>query len=250
MHVGRMIGSFVSLASTKFVASSESTLWNLSGLNLDVVVRSLENVPSSLGGLEVDMQLTWTGVALVLFGTIGYTVLFRPDVHRGLWCVTPKVHWRKLEVHRGLWRVVPAAKINKKESIFEPFLTCSPLQLERDRRRIFYANAGPWRKPFMFSSRPPVMRSKEYGPKSTTCQWDRNQEKSKRPVTNRFRLRFVQNLDIAVHGCYLLVENEESMFYLSRPSHLLHVSTASGPLKCFDPSEYILFSTAWPSCSP
>ena len=80
----RMIGSFVFLASTKFVASSESTLWNLSGLNLDVVVRSLENVPSSLGGLEVDMQLTWTGVALVLFGTIGYTVLFRPDVHRGL----------------------------------------------------------------------------------------------------------------------------------------------------------------------
>ena len=63
-----------------YVELDESTLWNLFGLDLDVVVRSL-SVASSLGGpgrkqlLEVDMQLMWTGAALVLFlGTIGYTV--------------------------------------------------------------------------------------------------------------------------------------------------------------------------------
>ena len=48
MHKGRTIGRFVSLASTKIVVSSESALWNLFGLDLDVVVRLLD-VPSSLG---------------------------------------------------------------------------------------------------------------------------------------------------------------------------------------------------------
>jgi UDP-xylose/UDP-N-acetylglucosamine transporter B4 len=82
MHVGRTICGVVSSASAKISSAlglDESTLWNLFGLDLDVVVRSL-GVPSSLGGLEekqlqeVDMRLMWTGAALVLFGTIGYTI--------------------------------------------------------------------------------------------------------------------------------------------------------------------------------
>ena len=55
-------------------------VWNLFGLDLDVVVSSL-GVPSSLGGLEdkklqeVDMRLMWTGAALqVVLFAIGYTI--------------------------------------------------------------------------------------------------------------------------------------------------------------------------------
>ena len=53
-------------------------LRNLFGLDLDVVVGSV-CVPSSLGGpeellQEVDKRLMRTGAALVLFGTIGYTI--------------------------------------------------------------------------------------------------------------------------------------------------------------------------------
>ena len=86
MHLGHMIRGFVSLASAKFCSGlglDVSTLWNLFGLDLDVVVSSL-GIPSSLGGLEekrlqeVDMRLMWTGAALVLFGTIGYTIGSRP----------------------------------------------------------------------------------------------------------------------------------------------------------------------------
>ena len=88
MHVGRTICGLFSLISAKIcgvLGLDESTLWNLFGLDLDVVVRSL-GVPSSLslGGLEekqlqeLDMRLMWTGAALVLFGTIGYTIGSRP----------------------------------------------------------------------------------------------------------------------------------------------------------------------------
>ena len=85
VHVGRTIGGFVSLASANIfsvLGLDESTLWNLfHELDFDVVFRSL-GVPSSLslGGFEekkpqeVDMRLMWTGAALVLFGTIGYTI--------------------------------------------------------------------------------------------------------------------------------------------------------------------------------
>jgi hypothetical protein len=63
--VGRTIRGFVSLASAKIrsvLGLVESTLWNLFGLDLGVVVRSL-GIPSRLGGLEkkllqeVDMWL-------------------------------------------------------------------------------------------------------------------------------------------------------------------------------------------------
>ena len=88
MPVGRTIGGLVSLTSAKIcsvLGLDESTLWNLFGLDMDVVVRSL-GVPLSLslGWLEekklqeVDMRLMWTGAALVLFGTIGYTIGSRP----------------------------------------------------------------------------------------------------------------------------------------------------------------------------
>ena len=88
MHVGRTIRGFVSLASAKncsVLGLDKSTLcqWKLFGLDLDAMVRSL-GVPSSLGGFrgeqpqEVDMQLMWTGAALVLFGDIGYTIESRP----------------------------------------------------------------------------------------------------------------------------------------------------------------------------
>ena len=84
MHVGHTIRGLASLASAKICSVlelDESTLWNVFGLDLDDVVRTL-GVP--LGGLgekhlqEVDMQLMWTGAALVLFGTIGYTIGSRP----------------------------------------------------------------------------------------------------------------------------------------------------------------------------
>ena len=77
LDVGRTIRVFVSLASAKVysvLGLDVSTLWNLFGLDLDVVVQSV-GVPSSLGGLEekqlqeVDMRLMWTGASLVLFGT-------------------------------------------------------------------------------------------------------------------------------------------------------------------------------------
>ena len=88
MHVGQAICGFIFLASAKVcnvlgLDLDESTLWNLFGLDLDVVVRSL-GIPSSLEGLEekqlqeVDMQLMWTGAALVLLGTIGYAIGSRP----------------------------------------------------------------------------------------------------------------------------------------------------------------------------
>ena len=83
MHLGRMIRGFVSLASAKICSVLGLDVSTLFGLDLDVVVRSL-GVPSSLGGLEekqlqeVDMRLMWTGAALVLFGTIGYTIGNRP----------------------------------------------------------------------------------------------------------------------------------------------------------------------------
>jgi solute carrier family 35 (UDP-xylose/UDP-N-acetylglucosamine transporter), member B4 len=86
MQVGRAIRGFVSLASAKMCSAlglDESILWNSFVLDLDAVFRSL-GVPSSLGGLEekklqeVDMRLMWTGAALVLFGTIGYTIGSRP----------------------------------------------------------------------------------------------------------------------------------------------------------------------------
>ena len=78
-----MIRGFVSLASAKICSVLGLDVSTLFGLDLDVVVRSL-GVPSSLGGLEekqlqeVDMRLMWTGAALVLFGTIGYTIGSRP----------------------------------------------------------------------------------------------------------------------------------------------------------------------------
>ena len=84
--MGRMTHGFVSLASAKtcsVLGLDESILWNSFGLDLDVVVRLL-GVPSSIGGLgekqlqEVDMRLMWTGAALVLLGTIGYTIGSRP----------------------------------------------------------------------------------------------------------------------------------------------------------------------------
>ena len=88
MQVGRTIRGLVSFTSAKIcsvLGLDELTLWNLFGLDWDAVVRSL-GVPSSLGlgGLEekqlqeVDMRLMWTGAALVLFGTIGYTIGSRP----------------------------------------------------------------------------------------------------------------------------------------------------------------------------
>ena len=88
VHVGRTIGGFVSLASANIcsvLGLDQSILWNLFELDFDVMFRSL-GVPSSLNleGLEekrlqeVDMRLMWTGAALVLFGTIGYTIGSRP----------------------------------------------------------------------------------------------------------------------------------------------------------------------------
>ena len=88
--MGRTIHGLASLTTAKIcsvLGLDESTWWNLFGLDLDVMVRSL-GVPSSLilGGLEekrlqeVDMRLMWTGAALVLFGTIGYTIGSRPSV--------------------------------------------------------------------------------------------------------------------------------------------------------------------------
>ena len=88
VRVGRTIGGFISLASANIcsvLGLDQSILWNLFELDFDVMFRSL-GVPSSLNleGLEekrlqeVDMRLMWTGAALVLFGTIGYTIGSRP----------------------------------------------------------------------------------------------------------------------------------------------------------------------------
>ena len=82
--VGRAIFDFAFLAWGKICSMLgldgsvfDSSLWNMFGLDLDAVFGSL-GVASSLGGekqpQEVDRRLMWTGAALVLFGTIGYTI--------------------------------------------------------------------------------------------------------------------------------------------------------------------------------
>jgi UDP-xylose/UDP-N-acetylglucosamine transporter B4 len=80
VYVGRTIRGFVSLASAKFcsvLGLDESTLLNMFGLDLDLVASSL-GVLGEKQLQEVDMRLMWTGAALVLFGTIGYTIGSRP----------------------------------------------------------------------------------------------------------------------------------------------------------------------------
>ena len=91
MHVGHAIRRFASVASGSICgvlglegSISDSLLWNIFGIDLDVVFSSL-GVASSLGGFggekqpqEVDTRLMWTGATLVLFGTIGYAIGSRP----------------------------------------------------------------------------------------------------------------------------------------------------------------------------
>ena len=86
MHVGRTIHDFLSSASAKICIAlglDQSIFRNSLKLLVDLdvaLVRSSLGVPSSLEGLEqkklqqVDRRLMWTGAALVLFGTIGYTI--------------------------------------------------------------------------------------------------------------------------------------------------------------------------------
>jgi len=87
MHVGRAIHGLASstwetICKVLGLEGSilDSSLWNIFGVDLDVVFSLLGVVPSfgRFGGekqpQEVDTRMMWTGAAFVLFGTIGFAI--------------------------------------------------------------------------------------------------------------------------------------------------------------------------------
>ena len=91
MHVGRVIHGFASLTWETICnvlgldgSILDSSLWNIFGVDLDVVFSLLGVVPSfgrfgeEKQPQEVDTRMMWTGAALVLLGTVGFAIGSRP----------------------------------------------------------------------------------------------------------------------------------------------------------------------------
>ena len=96
------------------------------------------------------------------------TVPLRPDVH-SLWCVTLKVHWRR--VHQGLWCVTWQENVLKYFSTenFGCFWKGNFAVSAVEKKIIFLSKfylfwwvfirtRDAWQNPYLFSSRPTVMR--------------------------------------------------------------------------------------------